>query len=49
VASIGPVTARTAQEMKLSVPIVPEEYTIEALTQAIVGYFSSPPGPARER
>lgn len=41
VACIGPITARTAEEQGLSVSLVPEEYTIEALTNAIVDYFSS--------
>jgi len=41
VACIGPVTSKTAQEMGLSVGLVPQEYTIEALTHAIVHYFSS--------
>ncbi|MGD9074924.1 MAG: uroporphyrinogen-III C-methyltransferase [Desulfobacteraceae bacterium] len=41
VACIGPITARTAEERGLSVSLIPEEYTIEALTNAIVDYFSS--------
>nr|NIR17075.1 HemD protein [Desulfobacterales bacterium] len=41
VACIGPITARTAEEQGLSVSLIPEEYTIEALTNAIVDYFSS--------
>jgi uroporphyrinogen III methyltransferase/synthase len=41
VACIGPVTSKTAQEMGLSVSLVPQEYTIEALTNAIVQYFAS--------
>ena len=41
VACIGPITARTAEEKGLSVNLVPSEYTIEALTSAIVQYFSS--------
>jgi uroporphyrinogen III methyltransferase/synthase len=41
VACIGPVTAKTAQEKGLSVRVTPPEYTIEALTKAIVEYFSS--------
>jgi uroporphyrinogen III methyltransferase/synthase len=41
VACIGPVTAKTAQEKGLSVRVTPPEYTIEALTGAIVEYFSS--------
>ena len=40
VACIGPITARTAEEEGLKVGIIPEEYTIESLTGAIVRYFS---------
>jgi uroporphyrinogen III methyltransferase/synthase len=39
VACIGPVTAKTAEERGLSVRISPSDYTIEALTKAIVDYF----------
>jgi uroporphyrinogen III methyltransferase/synthase len=41
VACIGPVTAKTAEEKGLSVSLISEEYTIEALTHAIVHYFST--------
>jgi uroporphyrinogen III methyltransferase/synthase len=41
VACIGPITAGTAQECGLKVSLVPETYTIEALTEAIVTYYSS--------
>ena len=41
IASIGPVTSRTAKEWRLEVHIQPEEYTIPALTQAIVEYFAN--------
>ncbi|MGD9320435.1 MAG: uroporphyrinogen-III C-methyltransferase [Desulfobacteraceae bacterium] len=41
VACIGPITAQTAEEQGLSVSLVPQEYTIEALTSAIVQYFAS--------
>ena len=41
VACIGPITARTAQENGFSVDLIPSEYTIEALTDSIVGYFLS--------
>jgi len=41
VACIGPITARTAEEKGLSVSLIPAEYTIEALTNAIVQYFST--------
>jgi uroporphyrinogen III methyltransferase/synthase len=40
VACIGPVTAKTAEERNLTVSLVPSEYTIEALTGAIVDYFA---------
>jgi uroporphyrinogen III methyltransferase/synthase len=39
VACIGPITAKTAQENGFKVSITPGEYTIEALTEAIVEYF----------
>ncbi|MBW1798865.1 MAG: uroporphyrinogen-III C-methyltransferase [Deltaproteobacteria bacterium] len=41
VACIGPVTAHTAKENGLKVGLIPEEYTIEALTSAIVEHFIS--------
>jgi uroporphyrinogen III methyltransferase/synthase len=41
VACIGPVTAQTAEKHGLEVNLIPSEYTIEALTNAIVAYFSS--------
>ena len=40
VACIGPITANTAEKKGLSVSLIPSEYTIEALTRAIVQYFS---------
>ena len=43
VACIGPVTARTAEGLGMEVRIQPREYTIPALTRAIVDYFSSHP------
>jgi uroporphyrinogen III methyltransferase/synthase len=42
VACIGPVTAKTAEDRKLTVSLFPSEYTIEALTRAIIDYFASP-------
>jgi uroporphyrinogen III methyltransferase/synthase len=39
VACIGPVTAKTAEDKGLAVSLMPEEYTIDALTHAIVRYF----------
>jgi uroporphyrinogen III methyltransferase / synthase len=43
VACIGPITAKTAEENGLNVTISPEDYTIEALTSAIVLYYSGKP------
>jgi uroporphyrinogen III methyltransferase/synthase len=40
VAAIGPVTARTCRELGMRVAIEPREYTLEAMTAAIVDYFS---------
>jgi uroporphyrinogen III methyltransferase/synthase len=40
VACIGPITAQTAREHGLEVKIMPGDYTIEALTAAVVEYFS---------
>ncbi len=39
IASIGPVTAKTAKEWGLKVQIQPKQYTIPGLTQAIAQYF----------
>lgn len=41
VACIGPITARTAIEMGLTVDIQAKEYTIDGLLQAIVEYYSA--------
>ncbi len=40
VACIGPVTARTCEEMGLKVTVMPEEYTVPALFSSITKYFS---------
>ena len=40
IACIGPITARTAKNWKMRVQIQPKEYTIPALTQAIVKHFA---------
>ncbi len=40
VASIGPVTAEAAQQLGIRSAIVPKEYTVPGLVQAIVEYFS---------
>jgi uroporphyrinogen III methyltransferase/synthase len=39
VACIGPITADTARGHGLYVEIIPEDYTIEALTAALVDHF----------
>ena len=39
IASIGPVTTRTARSYNMKVSIQPREYTIPSLAQAIAGYF----------
>ena len=41
VACIGPITAETARRAGLPVHVVPEAYTVEALTAAIVRYYQS--------
>jgi len=41
VACIGPITAKTAVEKGFRVSVVPSEYTIEALIEAILRYLSS--------
>jgi uroporphyrinogen III methyltransferase/synthase len=40
IACIGPITARTAKNWRMRVHIQPKEYTIPALTQAIVKYLT---------
>jgi len=39
IACIGPITARTAKGWRIRVQIQPKQYTVPALTQAIVQYF----------
>ena len=39
VACIGPVTAQKAKEVGLRVAVAPDEYTVDALTRAIVEYY----------
>jgi len=41
VASIGPVTSQTCRDLGLRIEIEPERATIEALTGAVVAYFSA--------
>ena len=40
VACIGPVTAEAAEQCGIHTAIMPEQYTIPALVDAIVAYFS---------
>jgi uroporphyrinogen III methyltransferase/synthase len=42
VASIGPVTAEAAEQYGIKTAIMPKEYTIPSLVQAIVDHFRSP-------
>jgi uroporphyrinogen III methyltransferase/synthase len=42
VASIGPVTAEAAEQYGISTSIMPKEYTIPALVDAIVAHFRQP-------
>jgi len=39
VACIGPVTAKTADEYGMKVDIMPKDYTIPALVDAMVEYY----------
>jgi len=41
VACIGPITAATATEAGLEVAVLPQEYTVESLHQAVVRYFQA--------
>ncbi|MFQ5993443.1 MAG: uroporphyrinogen-III synthase, partial [Nitrospiraceae bacterium] len=41
VACIGPITQRTAEEKGIRVDVVPREYTVDGLTQAIVEFFNN--------
>jgi uroporphyrinogen-III synthase len=48
VAAIGPITAETAAEHGLHVSVMPHEYTVPALADAIAGHFAtSPPATLR--
>ena len=42
IACIGPVTAETAREYGLQVDIMPKEYTVPALVDAMVNFFKKP-------
>jgi len=39
IACIGPITAKTAEKNGLKVSIIPEKYTVEAFTDAIVDFY----------
>lgn len=41
IASIGPVTSKTCRELGLQVDVEPKEYTLAAMTDALVEHFSS--------
>jgi uroporphyrinogen III methyltransferase/synthase len=43
VGAIGPITAETAAEHGLRVSVMPREYTIPALADAIAGHFETAP------
>lgn len=45
VASIGPITSETAQKLGLKIDIMPKDYTIPALTQALVEHFAGAANP----
>ena len=48
VAAIGPITAETAAEHGLRVSVMPDEYTIPALADALADHFeTSPPAVLR--
>jgi uroporphyrinogen III methyltransferase/synthase len=49
IASIGPITAATAAEYGLVTDVMPAEYTIPALTRALVEYFRGQPPRIPER
>ena len=45
VAAIGPVTAEAAQHLGINAAVVPGEYTIPALVDALVTHFRHNPDP----
>ena len=45
VACIGPVTAKTAEEYGMKIDIMPRDYTIPALVEAMVEYFARKKAP----
>ena len=44
VASIGPITSETAKKLGFKVDCSPGEYTIDGLTQSIIGYYKNGKG-----
>lgn len=46
VAAIGPITARTLADLGIAVDVMPEQYTIEALTAEIEAFFANRDAPA---
>jgi uroporphyrinogen-III synthase len=45
IAAIGPVTAEAAQHLGITAAVVPNEYTIPALVDALVTHFRKHPDP----
>lgn len=41
VASIGPITSETAKKLGFTIDVMPGEYTIDGLTQSIIGYYAN--------
>jgi len=39
IAAIGPITAKTIANSGLKVDVQPEQYTIDAMVQKIIGYY----------
>ena len=46
VAAIGPVTAEAAEQLGIATTVMPAEYTIPALVEALVTHFNTHPDPA---
>lgn len=40
VACIGPITGETASDLGLAVSVIPEDYTLEGMVQALAAYFA---------
>ena len=49
VAAIGPVTAEAAAQLGIEATVVPREFTIPALVDALVDFFNAPSAPATVR